>query len=155
MVELIAHLFGDYIFQSGWMAENKRKSWLAALVHIILYTLPFLFITFSPFALFFIGFSHLIIDRFGLARYVVYAKNFIAPISESTFFNESFDCECGVCNFCNSSFNLPIIQHKYHWENCNQTGYPSQTPIWLATWLLIIADNAIHLLINNLAIKFL
>jgi hypothetical protein len=41
------------------------------------------------------------------------------------------------------------------WENCKATGYPSETPVWLATWLLIIADNALHLAINFLALKYL
>ncbi len=32
------------------------------------------------------------------------------------------------------------------------TGYPSATPAWLAVWLLIIADNTLHLLINHYAL---
>lgn len=31
------------------------------------------------------------------------------------------------------------------------TGYPGNTPDWLAVWLLIAADNTIHLTINALA----
>ncbi len=33
------------------------------------------------------------------------------------------------------------------------TGYPESRPTWLATWLLIITDNILHVLINGLAIK--
>jgi hypothetical protein len=32
------------------------------------------------------------------------------------------------------------------------TGYPESAPPWLATWLLIIADNMLHVLINGIAL---
>jgi hypothetical protein len=35
------------------------------------------------------------------------------------------------------------------------TGYPDTTPPWLAGWLLIIADNTMHLLINYGALRWL
>jgi Protein of unknown function (DUF3307) len=76
---LLAHLIGDYILQSDWMAQNKNKSSLPALAHVIAYSLPFLFLTTSPAALLFIAGSHFVIDRFRLARYVCWAKNFLGP----------------------------------------------------------------------------
>lgn len=33
------------------------------------------------------------------------------------------------------------------------TGYPDDTPAWLAVWLLIAADNTIHLCINRAALR--
>jgi hypothetical protein len=33
------------------------------------------------------------------------------------------------------------------------TGYPEDTPPWLAFWLMIITDNSLHLLINRLALR--
>lgn len=33
------------------------------------------------------------------------------------------------------------------------TGYGDEVPIWLSTWLLIIADNTVHLAVNELALK--
>ena len=42
MEQLIAHLFGDYVFQNDWMAQNKTSSDWAAVVHAVVYTLPFL-----------------------------------------------------------------------------------------------------------------
>lgn len=35
------------------------------------------------------------------------------------------------------------------------TGYPESMPPWLAFWLLIIADNILHLTINYLALRYL
>jgi lysine/ornithine N-monooxygenase len=34
------------------------------------------------------------------------------------------------------------------------TGYPADTPAWLAVWLLIVADNTCHLLINAAAVSW-
>ena len=45
------------------------------LVHALVYTLPFVFITRSPWALGVICFTHALIDRYRLAHYVTIAKN--------------------------------------------------------------------------------
>lgn len=113
--QIVAHLVGDYIIQSDWMAEEKTKRSFAAAVHATSYTLPFLFITLNPIALAIICVTHFIIDRWRLARYVCWAKN---------------GCKGPV----------------------TATGYPESKPAWLAVWLLIIADNTMHLLCNGLAI---
>lgn len=34
----VAHLIGDYLFQTNWMAANKTKDWRALLVHSVVYT---------------------------------------------------------------------------------------------------------------------
>ena len=73
--QLVAHAVGDYILQSQWMADNKRKESRAALIHCALYTLPFVLITQSVPALALIFGSHFVFDRFGLARYIVWLKN--------------------------------------------------------------------------------
>jgi hypothetical protein len=41
------------------------------------------------------------------------------------------------------------------WAECSATGYPSECPPWLAVWLLIIADNVMHVLINGAALRWL
>ncbi len=123
MEQLILHLIGDYVTQSDWMANEKLKSSFAASIHALVYSLPFLFIgSWKAFLL--ICLSHFFIDRFRLARYVVFAKNFLGQ-------------------------PFPI------WENCKGTGYPSERPIWLAVWLLIVADNTLHLICNYYALKLL
>jgi hypothetical protein len=111
--QIVAHLVGDYLLQSHWMATEKTKRSYAAAAHAITYAAPFLWITLDPWALAAIVGSHFVIDRYRLARFVVWAKN---------------------------GFNGPVTA----------TGYPDDTPPWLAVWLLIIADNTLHLLCNGL-----
>jgi hypothetical protein len=119
--QLVAHGVGDYLLQSHWMATAKTNRTSAAAAHAIAYTVPFAFLTHNPAALAVICATHLLIDRFRLARYVVYAKNFIAPPSQ--------------------------------WPKAlTATGYDADVPPWLAVWLLIIADNLIHILINAAAL---
>ncbi len=74
MIQLLLHLLGDYVTQSHWMATNKTKAWLPALCHATLYSAPFLWIGGNR-AVSVIWFTHLLIDRFRLARFVVFAKN--------------------------------------------------------------------------------
>ncbi len=123
---LLAHLIGDYLIQSHWMATEKTKRWWPACAHAIAYGLPFLLVTTSPAALAVIVATHAVIDRYRLARHVVWAKNFLGPQS-----------------------------HRSTWAESSATGYPPETPPWLATWLMIIADNTIHLTINAAAIRWL
>jgi len=121
--QLVAHAVGDYILQSDWMATEKTKQNAAAAAHAFTYTLPFLFLTRSPAALAVIMGTHFVIDRYRLARYVVWAKNWLGP-------------------------NKP-------WAECSATGYPADRPAWLTVWLLIIADNVLHVLINGIALRYL
>lgn len=73
--QLLAHAVGDYVLQSEWMANNKGRNSLAAALHALAYTLPFLLLTLEPLALAFIGGTHFVIDRWRLARYVIWLKN--------------------------------------------------------------------------------
>lgn len=121
--QILAHLVGDYILQSHWMATEKTKQSVAAGIHALTYTLPFLLITQNPWAISFIAGTHFLIDRFRLARYVVWIKNQAA--SERV----------GLA-----------------WADCQPTGYPKDVPPWLSVWLLIIADNVLHLVCNGIAL---
>lgn len=123
---LLAHLVGDYVIQSHWMACEKTKRWWPAVAHGLTYMLPYMLVTQSPVALAVIAGTHIIIDRFRLARHLVWAKNQLAP----------------------KSFR-PVR------EDSKATGYPSSTPAWMSVWLMIIADNTIHLLINTAAVVWL
>ena len=38
------------------------------------------------------------------------------------------------------------------WSQCQSTGYHQDRPAWLAVWLLIIADNTLHVICNAVAI---
>ncbi len=80
--QIIAHFVGDYILQSDWMVREKSHRWLAALVHVIFYTLPFLFLTTNPVTLAVIAGTHMVIDRFRLARHLIWIKNYPWPGSK-------------------------------------------------------------------------
>ncbi len=40
------------------------------------------------------------------------------------------------------------------WAECSSTGMPVEAPAYLATWLVIIADNVMHVVINAVSIKW-
>ena len=124
--QIVAHLVGDYLLQSDWMANEKTKYSFPAIIHSLFYTLPFLFITLSWKPLVLILLSHFIIDRFRLARYVCWAKNVVAT-----------------------------KQYRYKWNDCEATGYHKDRPPWLSVWLMIIADNTLHLIINSLVLYYI
>lgn len=122
--QILAHLVGDYLLQSDWMAQEKTKQTVAAAAHAVCYTLPFFFLTSSLLVLLWIGGTHFIIDRWRLARYICWGKNWLAPASD----------------------------RPPPWRECLATGYDPSRPAWLSVWLLILADNTLHLLCNGLAL---
>ena len=123
--QILLHLIGDYLLQSDWMAHNKTRDHFPAAMHALAYSLPFQFLlTPSVAAMAVIAGTHFFIDRYRLARYVVWLKNCMAP------------------------WIVP-------WAACSTTGYPPDKPTWMAVWLLIIADNILHLVVNGLALKYL
>lgn len=74
MEQLIAHLIGDYILQTHWMAVNKVKDIKIAAIHAFFYSIPFWFISSVP-ALLIIFSTHVFIDRYRLAMYISRLKN--------------------------------------------------------------------------------
>jgi hypothetical protein len=136
--QLLAHAIGDYVFQSHWMATNKTRSSVAALCHVATYCLPFLFLRPSWLAMIVIVGSHFVIDRWRLARLVVWAKNWLCP------FWDNYDPDKAVAE-----------RYKWNTPRPTPTGFTPDTPPWLAVWLLIIVDNCAHILINGLALKYL
>lgn len=124
---LLAHGVGDYLIQSHWMANAKTQrgwaGWLPAILHGLTYTLPFIVITQSPAALLVIAVTHMAIDHYRLAKWVVWARNQLAP----------------------KAWRTPK----------SATGGPIDGPDWLHIWLLFIADNILHVLINVAAILWL
>lgn len=130
---LIAHLVGDYVIQSSWMANEKTLHWLPAVAHGITYSLAYCFVFFfmpwlyALIALAVIGGTHIVFDHYRFAKHIVFAKNFIGP-----------------------KRTWPV------WSDCkDNSGYPSKTPEYLATWLMIVADNTVHLIINLAIIALL
>ncbi len=124
MEQLFAHLVGDYVLQSDWMAQNKTKRMSVALIHALAYTAPFLLLTQNVIAVLVICLTHAVIDRYRLARYVVWIKEWLSPIRPRPL------AECPL-------------------------GYDPEKPPWLSTWLLILTDNTMHLIINYAALRWL
>lgn len=150
MIQLILHLAGDYVFQSDWMAQNKTKSSWAALCHATVYSLPFAAIA-SLNAWLVIWATHLLIDRFRLARYVVWLKNFLAPVKlqpVATAYPSLDAYEAAAKEYL-------AWKELHSWENCAVTGYHKDSPVWLSVRLMIAADNTLHLAINAAAIAWL
>lgn len=143
--QLVAHAVGDYIIQSDWMANNKRMSSVAAAVHAITYTLPFLLITGRWEPLLAICVSHFLVDRFGLARFLVWLKNgpFIYEQREVQSFVDIDDPD------------RTTLEWGWHMTPITATGYPDSKPVWLSTWLFTIADNIVHVVCNALALALL
>ncbi len=77
--QLLCHAVGDYLLQSDWQAINKTKRFLPAAVHATLYSLGFIALHPSITAWLVILLTHYFIDRYRLARYVVWAKNWLGP----------------------------------------------------------------------------
>jgi hypothetical protein len=124
---LLAHLVGDYVLQSHWMATRKTSAWAPAIAHAAVYTTCHLVVTRSLLALAVIGGTHAVIDRYRLARHLVWVKNHLAP----------------------AGARPPA------WAVCSGTGYSPEVPAGLAVALLIVADNTLHLVINTVAVMWL
>jgi hypothetical protein len=123
MDELLAHLVGDYLVQSHWMAVEKTHRSGPAAAHALTYAACFVPLTRSPGRLAIIAGSHFAIDRWRLARYLVWAKNQAAPSA-----------------------------YRYDLADAGRSGYVESQP-WLHVWLGIIADNTLHLALNRLALR--
>ena len=123
MEQFLLHAIGDYLTQTNRMAVNKTSSWFLASLHGVVYSVPF-FIIGSLSAVAVICVTHIVIDRFRLARFVVFAKNW-------------------------------ATEPQLRWADCSKTGYPDSVPVWMSVWLLIIADNIMHISINYAALRWL
>ena len=156
--QLAAHAVGDYVFQSDWMAATKTQKSVAALAHVVTYTVAFVPlastwtnlgwnpVTWVPTAiswqaLLFILVTHFIIDRWRLARYVCWAKNWLAP---KWLTLPATDSEM-----------LPKPVRNWPWAACTGTGYGPDKQPWMAVWLMIITDNTLHILCNGAALTWL
>jgi hypothetical protein len=116
---LLAHLAGDYLLQPHWMSQEKTTRWSVAATHGVIYGVAHLLVTRSLWRLAVIAGTHAVIDRYRLAKHISWAKNQIGP-----------------------------ARIRQPWQECEATGYPPETPPWLAVWLMIIVDNTMHLFIN-------
>jgi hypothetical protein len=142
--QLVAHAVGDYVLQSDWMAQEKVRRSVAALAHVATYGLPFLFLRPSVLALVVIVGTHFVIDRWRLARFVVWTKNFLAPV-------RWVDDDDSIV----WPPDRRLRSAAPPWRRSRATGYDEDRPAWLAVWLMIIADNVMHVVVNGAALAWL
>lgn len=122
--DLLCHVIGDYVLQSDWMALNKSRRSDVALLHAVLYSVPFLALTRSAGALVTIAASHFAIDRWRLTRYLIWVTSWLNPRGYTPL--DAAD---------------PL------------TGFPRDRPAWVTFWLYVIVDNTVHVLINAWALR--
>ena len=142
---LLCHFVGDFWLQSDWCAINKGTKTFNCLVHVLIYTACFLFLTHSIPALLFIGGTHFLLDRYHIImRKLLWWKNHFPTMKYPPF------------EYCNSTgyyddspYNTktPDELHKKVW------GKPRH--FFITIWIYIVCDNVLHLLCNLIALTLL
>jgi len=149
MLELIAHLWGDYVLQNHWMAVTKKhKLWwgaLACLIHATLYTLPFAFLVdwseprVAAAKLTLIGSTHYVIDR---KQIINRWANFYGAGKLGWLMQRIFGLLrklAGSSDPAHARFSIP-------------NSMCPDAPPFLGVWLVIIIDNTVHLTINHIVL---
>lgn len=139
MIQLLLHLVGDYWLQTQWMAENKVKRHWPALVHALVYSLPFLLVgSAQAWAVIFL--THVVIDRYSLAKYGIFAKNWLRDVRrvEESPFKGRAHYTWTPWSLCKSNF-----------------GMRPDVPRWLSFPVYVACDNTLHLAINYAALRWL
>lgn len=144
-LQLWLHVLGDYVTQSHWMAVNKTSRMSVALLHATVYSLPFaLMLRPSWRAYLVICLTHAAIDRYRLAKYVIFFKN--AVLEPWTY-----DPRLSWAGSVEYVDGAPAVRQ----EGCRATGFPADTPPYLSCWLSVIVDNWMHVTVNALALWYL
>ncbi len=148
--QLLAHLFGDYVLQSDWMAMNKSKRTWPCLVHVLLYTSMFLFITTSWKALLVIGGVHFILDRWPIIiRRLIWLKNHIGPGFKYVPFEKA-----GITGYYDTIYQESVGNPTYINKDEDINGFKPRLN-YITIWLYIITDNLLHIATNYLALTYL
>lgn len=124
---LVAHLVGDYILQNGWMARRKLDSLLIALFHGFIQgvLLELVVVILRPETTFRVAITIFLVTA--VTHGIIDRYRLIKPII----------------------WAMNQIGDSYSWrEGKRNNGHPMNTPAWMSTWLMIIADNTLHLVIT-------
>ena len=141
MEQLLCHLVGDYWLQNDWMATYKKKYFWIALVHSMVYTIPFILLTQNALALFIICISHAVIDGTNIVNRLYEIKNWK--------FTTTHVIDRSVVSTHNKKYYV-----VHHPEIPLKDGYGDR-PLFIRIWLTIIQDNILHLVINYLVLRYL
>jgi len=71
---IYAHLIGDYLIQTDWMATGKKRSSGICAIHVLTYLVPFLFCGLAWWQLTLIGVQHFAQDRTGFVVWLMKVK---------------------------------------------------------------------------------
>jgi hypothetical protein len=71
---IYAHLIGDYLLQTDWMAQNKKKNDFACTIHVAVYMVPFLLCGFTWWQMLLIAGQHYLLDRTELVGWLMTIK---------------------------------------------------------------------------------
>lgn len=150
MEQLLCHIAGDFLFQSDWQAMNKSKRTWPCLVHVLLYTACFLFLTTSWKALLVIGGVHFILDRWPvIIRRLIWLKNHLGPGFKYVPFSK-----CGVTGYFDTILMEANADIAFVDKSEVVNGFSPRLN-YITIWLYIITDNLLHLLTNYLALTYL
>ena len=142
IVFLLCHFVGDYWLQSDYLDLNKSKKTLLCLIHVLIYTACFLFLTLSWKALLFIGTTHFILDRWHvILKRMIWWKNHFP-----TWKYPAFEY-CDTTGYYDQS---PINSLTPSADVIETFGQPR--PFYITIWLYIISDNILHLICNLIAL---
>lgn len=138
MIQLLLHLWGDFIVQTDTQAQGKKLkgsygSW-CCFKHCLTYSLPFLFIG-SWQAVLVIFSTHYLIDRTKLIDYLIAFKNGTKGVM---IIKEG---------------ETPRFETNHY--DISNFGFSKDRPQVLTLWLYIITDNIFHITINFLALTYL
>jgi hypothetical protein len=148
----LCHIIGDFWLQSDWMAMNKSKKSWNCLVHVLIYTSMFLFLTASWKALLFIGVTHFILDRwhFILKRAIWWRNHF--PTGDYPPF-----VLCDTTGYYDDSpYNTkPFEKYSKEHQEILVEDYGKPRLFFITMWLYIFQDNTLHLICNLIALTLL
>lgn len=141
----LCHFVGDFWLQTDWMAMNKGKKSFNCLVHVLIYTSCFLFLTLSWKALLFIGVTHFILDRWHvILKRMIWLKNHFP-----TFKYPPFEYCDTTGYYDDSPYNTKPVRE----EQKRVLGQPRLFCVTI--WIYIISDNILHLICNLIALILL
>ncbi len=92
MIQLLLHLFGDFILQNDYVGTRKKEKSLTGLLyciyHCVTYSLPFFLVT-DWRGVILIGLGHFIIDRWMVVAHFIKLKNFQPNIENLGYTKET------------------------------------------------------------------
>jgi len=71
---IYAHIIGDFLLQTDWMAKGKKESWWIAGIHTFFYMIPFILVHPSIQQAILIAAQHMIQDHSNFVKWLMVKK---------------------------------------------------------------------------------